>query len=203
MIEINIRKQIGKEPVGYLLSVDTQFKMHTITRISGPSGSGKTTLLKMIAGLINPEEGKIVVSQDVWFDKENNFTLKVQLRQIGFVFQDYGLFPNMSVLQHMLYGTSDLNYIEALLDIAEITLFKNRYPRELSGGQQQRLSVIRALSTKPKLLLMDEPFSALDQALKKRFTEKLKHIFHVQQTTVLLVSHQDDGFDAANYTLLD
>ncbi|WP_316803722.1 ATP-binding cassette domain-containing protein [Pedobacter nototheniae] len=195
MIDVSIEKQIGNKYGGFNLRVETKFHSNSITRIMGPSGVGKTTLLKMIAGLILPDNGRIKVDDVLWFDRSKKYSKKVQERKVGFVFQDYALFPNMSVEQHLLFGTDDLDYVRDLLELGEMQSFGNRYPRELSGGQQQRLAILRALSTKPSLLLMDEPFSAMDKELKYRFIKNLAELFAEQQATVLLVTHQDNELD--------
>ncbi|KQM72639.1 molybdenum ABC transporter ATP-binding protein [Pedobacter sp. Leaf216] len=194
MIKIAIGKKIDGRYGNFELKVNTAFNLNAITRIAGPSGIGKTTLLKIIAGLVLPDSGTVSVENVLWFDQISGFSKKVQDRQIGFVFQDYALFPNMTVEKHLKFGTDDESFITHLLELGEMTQLKNRLPKQLSGGQQQRLAILRALSTKPKLLLMDEPFAALDQELKSRLITKLSHFFDEQQTTVILVTHQDDQF---------
>ena len=194
MIKIDIIKRVGGRFGNFELKVNTAFHSNSITQITGPSGIGKTTLLKILAGLILPDDGTITVDDTVWFDKEKKFSKKVQERQIGFVFQDYALFPNMTVESHLRYGTDDLGYIDYLLELGEMAYLKNRFPKQLSGGQQQRLAILRALSTKPKLLLLDEPFAALDTELKVRFINKLICLLAKQKTTVIFASHHDNEF---------
>jgi molybdate transport system ATP-binding protein len=192
MIEIDISKRIRSSPEPVELRVKTSFESESISRITGPSGVGKTTVLKIIAGLIVPETGIIKVNNELWFDSKMKFSRKTQDRNLGFVFQDYALFPNMTVHQHLTYGTNDEVYISQLLAIGQMEAFKKSYPKQLSGGQQQRLAILRALSTRPQLLLMDEPFSALDQALKSQLITDLKALFAEQNITVLLVTHAQD-----------
>ncbi|KQR70413.1 ATP-binding cassette domain-containing protein [Pedobacter sp. Leaf176] len=194
MIKIDIIKRIGGRYGNFELKVNTAFHSNSITRIAGPSGIGKTTLLKILAGLILPDAGTITVDDKVWFDKEEKISKEVQERQIGFVFQDYALFPNMTVKAHLKYGTDDLAYINRLLEFGEMAHLENRLPKQLSGGQQQRLAILRALSTKPKLLLLDEPFAALDAELKLRFINKLIPLLAEQKTTVIFASHHDNEF---------
>lgn len=198
MIELDIEKKMGTGSGSLVLQVKTAFQSNSVTRILGPSGAGKSTLLKIIAGLILADKGTIKFDNTIWFDSETKYNKKVQERQVGFVFQDDALFPNMTVEQHLSYGTTDLNYIGELLEMGELDQLKHRYPKQLSGGQQQRLAILRALSTKPKLLLMDEPFSALDTALKNRMMERLKLIFEEQNTTVIMVTHQDNEWASAD-----
>ena len=188
MIEINISKRI-KAYNGVELKVNTSFESERITRISGPSGVGKTTLLKILAGLILPEEGLIKFDDELWFDARSGYSKKTQERNVGFVFQDYALFPNMTVEQQLQFGTKDERYINRLLTICQMETFRKSLPKYLSGGQQQRLAILRALTTKPKLLLMDEPFSALDQVLKTELMTNLQELFAEQRSTVLLVTH--------------
>ncbi len=114
---------------------------------------------------------------------------------VGFVFQDYALFPNMTVQQHLEYATNDLAWIEKLLSIGKLETFANHKPEYLSGGQQQRLAILRALAIKPKLLLMDEPFSALDPEMKSVLIKELKVIFGEMGATVLIVTHNPKELD--------
>ncbi|MCZ4225115.1 ATP-binding cassette domain-containing protein [Pedobacter rhodius] len=198
MIKIDIVKKIGGRYGNFELNVNTAFHLNTVTEVSGPSGIGKTTLLKILAGLTLPDAGTVMVENDIWFDKGKNFSKKVQHRHVGFVFQDYALFPNMTVKAHLKYGTDDLAYIDYLLEMGEMKHLENRFPKQLSGGQQQRLGILRALSTKPRLLLLDEPFAALDAALKSRLTNRLRVLFAEQQTTVILISHQENELGVDN-----
>jgi len=198
MIELDISKQV-KSYQGFVeLKVKTTFESESISRISGPSGVGKTTLLRIIAGLVTPEKGTISVDDDLWFDADRKFSKKTQDRNVGFVFQDYALFPNMTVEQQLRYGSADEGYIDHLLGIGQMEAFRKSLPKQLSGGQQQRLAILRALSTKPKLLLLDEPFSALDQVLKSQLILNLKVLFSEQKTTVLLVTHASDEIEESS-----
>lgn len=198
MIELDISKQV-KSYQGFIeLKVKTTFESESISRISGPSGVGKTTLLRIIAGLVTPEKGTISVDDDLWFDADRKFSKNTQDRNVGFVFQDYALFPNMTVEQQLRYGSVDEPYIDHLLGIGQMEAFRKSLPKQLSGGQQQRLAILRALSTKPKLLLLDEPFSALDQVLKSQLILNLKVLFSEQKTTVLLVTHASDEIEESS-----
>lgn len=198
MIELDISKQV-KSYQGFVeLKVKTTFESESISRISGPSGVGKTTLLKILAGLVTPEKGTISVDDDLWFDADRKFSKRTQDRNVGFVFQDYALFPNMTVEQQLRYGSADEGYIDHLLGIGQMEAFRKSLPKQLSGGQQQRLAILRALSTKPKLLLLDEPFSALDQVLKSQLILNLKVLFSEQKTTVLLVTHASDEIEESS-----
>jgi len=205
MIEINIKKRVRIYNGTNLIQVKASFHHRHITQIIGPSGSGKTTLLKIIAGLIKPEEGKITANENVWLDTKANRNLEPQKRSIGFVFQDYALFPNMTVIEHLQYGSNDAQYIDRLIAIGRLDAFRTHKPKHLSGGQQQRLAILRALSTKPSLLLMDEPFSALDNVLKKDVMTDLKTLFDELKITCLVVTHhplETEGFAEYSFELV-
>jgi molybdate transport system ATP-binding protein len=189
MISINIEKKLKAYHGQQVLHIDKQFATGSITKIYGPSGSGKTTFLKVIAGLINPEKGVIKADKETWFDAEAKINLPTQKRHIGFVFQQYALFPNMTVRQHLEYATADENWINRLLLLGKLETLQTHKPDYLSGGQQQRLAILRALTTKPRLLLMDEPFSALDTKMKIALIADLKVLLKELHTTAIIVSH--------------
>jgi molybdate transport system ATP-binding protein len=184
-IEKNLKVYHGKR----VLKIEHQFATCSITKIYGPSGAGKTTFLKVIAGLIHPEKGKIMVDGTTWLDTGANINTAPQKRMPGFVFQDYALFPNMTVLEHLKYATDDTGWINRLLVLGKLDTLSDHKPIHLSGGQQQRLAILRALAIKPKLLLMDEPFSALDPDMKAELIAELKAVFKEMGATVLIVSH--------------
>jgi molybdate transport system ATP-binding protein len=189
MISIDIEKSLKAYAGQRTLKVDRKFPIGSITQIHGPSGSGKTTFLKCIAGLVTPERGSIVVDEVLWFEPLSGINLPPQERRVGFVFQDYALFPNMTVLEHLEYATNDAAWIKQLLLIGKLETLTDHKPEYLSGGQQQRLAILRALAIKPKLLLMDEPFSALDPEMKSGLIGELKVLFDELGATVLIVSH--------------
>lgn len=190
MINIDIKKRIRTYSGSHLFHIKTSFVSNSITQVLGPSGAGKTTFLKIFAGLIQPEEGFIMVENEIWLDTKANICLPPQKRNVGFVFQDYALFPNMTVEQHLHYGTKDKEYIQQLLSLGRMETFLKHKPRQLSGGQQQRLAILRALVTRPKMLFMDEPFSALDNSLKSGIIFELKHLLKELAITCLVVTHQ-------------
>jgi molybdate transport system ATP-binding protein len=189
MISINIEKKLKTYQGQQVLKIDRQFSVGSITKIYGPSGAGKTTFLKIIAGFIQPEKGNITVDGITWLDTGLKQSMLPQKRMAGFVFQDYALFPNMTVQQHLEYATDDMKWIKRLLVIGKLETLTRHKPQYLSGGQQQRLSILRALAIKPKLLLMDEPFSALDPEMRSVLISELKVIFDELGATVLIVSH--------------
>jgi molybdate transport system ATP-binding protein len=189
MISIDIQKQLKAYNGQQWLNVKLDLTAGNITKIYGPSGAGKTTFLKIIAGLITPESGIIKVDGATWFNAASNISLSPQKRMTGFVFQNYALFPNMTVQQHLEYATNDTAWIKKLLVIGKLETLAGRKPEYLSGGQQQRLAILRALAIKPKVLLMDEPFSALDPKMKLELIAELKVLFAELKATVLIVSH--------------
>jgi len=189
MISIDIEKRLKTYQGKQVLKIAGQFERGSITKVYGPSGVGKTTFLKVIAGFIQPEKGNIIVDNNIWLDTASKISFPPQKRMAGFVFQDYALFPNMTVLQHLEYATKDNSWIKRLLAIGKLETLTTHKPEYLSGGQQQRLAILRALATKPKLLLMDEPFSALDSEMKAELIRELQSIFKELGTTVFIVSH--------------
>nr|WP_067056761.1 ATP-binding cassette domain-containing protein [Mucilaginibacter sp. L294] len=198
MIAVNIEKKLKAYNGLQVLRIKKDFLPGGITRITGPSGAGKTTFLKMIAGLITPDSGIIKTNSITWFDAAQKINLSPQQRRVGFVFQDYALFPNMTVKQHLEYATDDAEWINRLLHIGGLDTFADHRPGHLSGGQQQRLAIMRALAIKPKLLLMDEPFSALDLKMKSALIADLQVLFTKLGATTLIVSHNPQELDGVS-----
>jgi molybdate transport system ATP-binding protein len=187
MIRIHIKKPLHGATGEMNLHVNLVIKEGRFIALSGQSGSGKTTLLRILAGL-SKAEGEIYVGDTCW---QNARTwLPPQNRQIGFVFQDYALFPNMSVEENLLYVKKDPDLAKQLLQMTELEELKTRYPSSLSGGQQQRVSLCRALMNRPKLLLMDEPLSALDPAMRAKLQQEILTLHNTFGTTTIMVSHE-------------
>jgi molybdate transport system ATP-binding protein len=186
MISINVKKRLHGVYKDMELKCDLELKKGDFLAISGESGSGKTTLLRIIAGL-ERADGRIVVDGEVWLDKR--VFLPPQKREIGFLFQNYALFPNMNVLENLLYVNNDEKLAKKLLEISEIYELKNRYPASLSGGQKQRVALCRALMKKPKLLLLDEPFSALDPKIREKLQNELSYFHKEFNLTTIMVTH--------------
>ncbi|MGI4022563.1 MAG: ATP-binding cassette domain-containing protein [Janthinobacterium lividum] len=189
MIRIEVEKKLSTYSGKHSLKVFAEMETGSLIKISGPSGAGKTTFLKMIAGLTNPDYGKIIIDDVVWTDTSAQINLSPQKRKTGFVFQDYALFPNMNVQQQLEYATSDRNQIRELLAFGRLEPFVKHRPAQLSGGQQQRLAILRALAIKPKLLLMDEPFSALDYKTKTMLIAELQILLDKNSISTIIVSH--------------
>ncbi|ELC9710037.1 sulfate/molybdate ABC transporter ATP-binding protein [Campylobacter jejuni] len=171
------------------LELNTCLKANEITAIFGESGAGKTTLLKIIAGLIKPEFGRIEVGDELWFDTQKNVNLAIQKRKIGFVFQNYALFPNMSVKENISYAATSKQKAEELLSLMNLENLAKIYPKNLSGGQAQRVALARALAREPQILLLDEPLSALDFKMRSFLQDELVKILQHFKITTLLVSH--------------
>ncbi len=195
MISVNIEKKLKTYQGQQVLKVARQFPAGSITKVYGPSGAGKTTFLKIIAGFIKPEKGTISANDITWLVTGSNVCMPPQKRRVGFVFQDYALFPHMTVQEHLEYATDDKAWINRLLQVGKLDTLNTHKPEHLSGGQQQRLAILRALAIKPKLLLMDEPFSAIDPDMKSELIGELKLLFDELGTTVLIVSHNPQELD--------
>ena len=186
MINIDINKQLHGSNGSMDLDINVHIKKGDFIALSGLSGSGKTTLLRILAGL-EDAKGTITVNDKTWLD--NKITLPVQKRKIGFVFQDYALFDNMSVEQNLLYVNKDKNLAKKLLDMTELSALSKRLPKTLSGGQKQRVSLCRAMMNNPDILLMDEPLSALDPNMRMKLQNEILTLHKEFNTTTIMVSH--------------
>lgn len=189
MIKIDIKLPINTAKGKKQLELNTCLKANEITAIFGESGAGKTTLLKIIAGIIKPEFGRIEVEDEPWLDTQKNINLSIQKRKIGFVFQDYALFPNMSVKENISYAATSKQKAEELLSLMNLENLAKIYPKNLSGGQAQRVALARALAREPQILLLDEPLSALDFKMRSFLQDELVKILQHFKITTLLVSH--------------
>lgn len=189
MIKIDIKLPINTAKGKKQLELNTCLKANEITAIFGESGAGKTTLLKIISGLIKPEFGRIEVGDELWLDTQKNINLAIQKRKIGFVFQDYALFPNMSVKENISYAATSKQKVEELLSLMNLENLAKIYPKNLSGGQAQRVALARALAREPQILLLDEPLSALDFKMRSFLQDELVKILQHFKITTLLVSH--------------
>jgi len=186
MIDIDITKKIHGSDGNMCLKVDISIQKNEFLAISGKSGSGKTTLLRILAGL-EEADGKIVVDGKIWLD--NSYSLAIQKRELGFVFQDYALFPNMNVEENLLFVKKDKTLVKELLEITELSPLAKRYPQTLSGGQKQRVSLCRAMMNRPKLLLLDEPLSALDPKMRLKLQNEILTLHKKFDTTTIMISH--------------
>lgn len=191
-IELAFLKTLNGSGGTFDLDVRMNISKGDFIILCGPSGAGKTTLLRLIAGLDDASTGRLKVDGEVWLDRENRKYCPVKNRQIGFVFQDYGLFPNMTVYQNLRYGMAKAakkETIQTYLEIVGLAELQQAYPARLSGGQKQRLALIRALARQPKILLLDEPLSALDPEMRNHLQQEIKRLHGLFKTTTIMVSH--------------
>lgn len=186
MIEIEINKKLHGANGEMDLDVNLTIAKGDFVALAGQSGSGKTTLLRILAGL-EEASGTLRLEDEVWMDDKR--LLPVQKRNIGFVFQDYALFPNMSVEENLLFAHKDRQLAHHLLEMTELDRLKHRLPNTLSGGQKQRVSLCRAMMKRPKLLLMDEPLSALDPVMRTKLQNEILSLHKEFGTTTIMVSH--------------
>ena len=186
MISLNIKKELHGSNGVMNLDINLSLQNGEFVALSGVSGSGKTTLLRVLAGL---EEafGEIIADGEIWLNEK--IKKPIQKRDIGFVFQDYALFPNLSVIDNLLYVKKDKDLAKQLLNLTDLYELKNRYPNSLSGGQKQRVSLCRALMKRPKILLMDEPLSALDPHMRLKLQDEILTLHKEFKTTTIMVSH--------------
>ncbi|HEY5947905.1 MAG TPA: ATP-binding cassette domain-containing protein [Kofleriaceae bacterium] len=184
------------------LSRSTEFALdvelvcpHGITCIMGPSGSGKSTILAVLAGLQLPDRGRVAVGTDVWLDCDQNVNVPIHRRRLSYVFQGLALFPHMSALHNVEYGMHDMPRAEraakakALLDRVGVGHLAKRRPRTFSGGEAQRVALARALARSPELVLLDEPFSALDRELRAQLTSLVRELSRELAVPIVHVTH--------------
>ncbi len=199
----NLSKQFGN----FIALDHVSFEIQTgsLVALVGPSGSGKSTLLRIIAGLDVPNQGRI------WLTGRDCTFLSIQEREIGFVFQNYALFKHMTVYENIAFGldvrsTSSLiisNRVKQLLQLIQLEKFADRYPNQLSGGQRQRVALARALAIEPKVLLLDEPFGALDMKVRKDLRNWLRHLHQQVPITTIFVTHDhQEALEVANEIVL-
>ena len=198
MNELKIDVKLSRK--SFELDVKFAIPKQGITALLGPSGSGKSSILRILAGLDQPQYGRIVNGDNVWFDSGNTLHKKTgkklfaqpQKRKVGVVFQDYALFAHLTVAQNIgfgITGQSTKDIVDHWLERLHIEEYRNRYPHQLSGGQRQRVAVARAMATEPDLLLLDEPFSALDINLRQHLRDELKSVIDETHCPVIMVTH--------------
>lgn len=192
MLKVNLEKNLEHYKLDVSFTVEEELVI-----LFGRSGSGKTTLLNMLAGLLKPEQGEIGLGGRVLY-QAGKVDLPPQQRNVGYVFQDYALFPHMTVEKNIYYGIKSKqlpisgDHLKRLIDIVGINHLLSKYPGEISGGEKQRVALVRALAYRPDLLLMDEPFSALDEKNRLQCHEEILRLKQEWQIPILLVTHDHD-----------
>lgn len=184
-------------PNGLTVTADFQIPLSppSVLVLFGPSGSGKTTLLRCVAGLECPDAGKIFYGDEAWFDAERRLWVPAQKRRIGYLFQEYALFPHLTVEENIAYGLGHLSAqerrarIAEMLELLQIEGLRQQRPGRLSGGERQRVALARALALRPRLLLLDEPLSALDAPTRERLRGTLRHLLKRLSIPTIVVTH--------------
>ncbi len=192
---INVTKKFGKFVA--VENLNMVIDDRSFITLLGPSGCGKTTTLRMIAGLETPTEGRITINERVVFCSEQGIDIPPDKRDVGFLFQNYALWPHMTVYKNIAFGLENLKWtkeaikerVNELMEMLKISEFEARFPSELSGGQQQRVAIARTLATGPKALFMDEPLSNLDAKLRMEMRSELKRLHRDTDSTFVYVTH--------------
>lgn len=184
MLTVTINKNLSH----FDLAIDFQVTKDEIVVLFGPSGSGKTTILNSIAGLTKATDGVIQLNNRVLFEARKK-NVPIQQRKIGYLFQDYALFPHLTVWKNIAYGMKSDDFAQQLMKELGIGHLKDQFPNEISGGEKQRVAIARALATEPDLLLLDEPFSALDDATRASSHEELLRLHKLWEIPIILVTH--------------
>lgn len=192
MLEVQIYKKLAEFDLDVSFQVDDN-----ILGLMGASGSGKSMTLKCIAGIETPDQGRIVLNGRVLFDSEKKINVPIQKRNVGYMFQSYALFPNMNVYENISVGlrarkVKDVDIVvQKVMQQFRVFELASRYPKQLSGGQRQRVALARLMAYEPDVLLLDEPFSALDEDLKKDLLQELKSELQISKP-VIFVSHDKE-----------
>jgi molybdate transport system ATP-binding protein len=200
-LELDVRRRFATD--GRVFELHAQLSCaHDVTVVFGPSGSGKSVTLQAVAGLLRPDEGFIRLGGRVLFDAERGIDLPARLRRVAYVFQDYALFPHLSVARNVAFPLTRwwqrrppaavAARVAEMLDSFEIGHLASSYPAQLSGGQRQRVALARALVGEPELLLLDEPFSALDPLLRERMRHELLRLRSRFQVPMVVITHDPD-----------
>jgi molybdate transport system ATP-binding protein len=186
-LTVDVRKRhAGGPEISAALRV--RLGAHSVTVLFGPSGAGKTTVLRMIAGLDSPDAGSIRCGDEVWYDGARRIDVPTQKRRVGYLSQDYAIFPHLTVRDNVAYGARGRS-VEELLARFDLTGLAERYPSQVSGGQLQRVALVRALAAQPRLLLLDEPLSALDEPTRLRMRGDLRQLLARVEVPAIVVTH--------------
>lgn len=193
---MKLEVQIIKELPAFNINVSFECKSGELLALVGPSGAGKTTLMRIVAGLEKPDLGRIVFNGDTWIDSKKKIDLAPQKRGLGYVFQEYTLFPHLTVSKNVAFANRDRIKVAEILKRLDIWHLRHRKPHKLSGGERQRVALAQALAKEPKVLLLDEPFSALDILTRR----KLRHeLMEIKQEFKLPIIHVTHDLDEAEY----
>ena len=197
MIEIQIKHQIFTSSGNKFLEVDERISEGSFVHVSGDSGIGKTTFFKILSGLVVPDFGFIKLNDKILLDTANKIFLPPQKRNISLMFQNYALFPNMTVKQNIAFAQTekDENIVDELLENFALKTFENTSPSKLSGGQQQRVALARTLAQNAEIVLLDEPFSAVDIAMRKVMLNELLEFNKNNNSTFFVISHSEEEFE--------
>lgn len=192
MIQLSLQKHLHTADGDLLLHLDLTLKKGEFISLYGASGVGKTSILRMLAGFMSPDNGSIKVEGSSWFDSDRKINVSPQRRNVGMVFQDYALFPNMNVRENIAFALKKQDphgIVDELLEVTGLTKLALRKPQGLSGGQKQRVALARAIAQRPALLLLDEPLSAIDRELRRALQETLQEVHRRYHLTTVMVSH--------------
>lgn len=189
-IHLKCNKKLLGSAGAFELNIDMRFGLGECLALFGKSGAGKSTLLRILSGLESVDSGYIRVGEEIWLDSQKKINIAPQKRHIGFVFQNYALFPHLNVYENICFGLNKKSPLaDELLEIMELENLKQSQIHQLSGGQAQRVALARAIASSPKLLLLDEPFSALDLAMRQKLQAKIKEVQQHFNLTILFASH--------------
>ncbi len=202
MLSVEVNKQLPDFTLQVKFAVERD-----ILVLFGPSGCGKTTILRCIAGLLKPDRGRIMYDGQVFYDSETNAFVPPRFRGIGYMFQDYALFPHMNVKKNIWYGakqssTQAIEMYYKLMGLLKIEHLEKRYADQLSGGEKQRVALARALMAKPKILMLDEPMSALDNATRFELQSELRTLQEIWKIPFVLVTHDKDEAKTLGHRIL-
>lgn len=187
MLSVDIEKELE------LFKLDIKFNIDKeVLAIQGASGSGKTTILNIIAGLLKADRSEIANGAVILESSNKKIYLPSRKRNVGYMFQNYGLFPHLNVEKNIKFAMKDNELYDILLNVLNLTDLLKRYPSDISGGEKQRVALLRTLVTKPKVLLMDEPFSALDTQLKEKLYPSFRELIKSLDIPVLIITHDND-----------
>lgn len=213
IFDINIQKKLVSASRTFMLDTQVSSQQEQVI-LFGPSGVGKSLTIKCIAGLLTPDSGSIKIKNRVLFDKEKNINIVPQERHVGYILQNYALFPHLTIEQNVGFGLNRKGLFNTVsrdnreniyhwLDRFQITDLARQYPGQLSGGQQQRVALARALIIEPEILLLDEPFAALDKKLRIHMREEVKELQEELKIPLMLITHDEEDIKAFSADLIE